>query len=535
MRLKLDISMKKNIQNCLLVTVCASALVSSSDVVAATSKHHKSAGNGAPSINSEAGGLFVPVSRSELIVVPRDIAEVIIADPEIADVHVIGSRRIAVIGKKIGHTNAKLFDKSNKVIRQFDVVIGYDLPAIRKALHFFLPHERISVDLVNSNIALTGEVSDASVADKAMRIVNQFVGQQQASGGASSAGGAGSAGTPGTSSGTGTGAAQYANGDMPGVLNLLKVISGQQVMLRVRVGEVQRNALRNLGISLSTLADNSRILGGTQNKLNIFDSSTSSSSGIIGSGAASAVGGLIHNTNDAGFLMGTLTSGGFALSAAIEALETDGLLKVLAEPDLVAMSGEKAEFLAGGQFPIIVPQVGSGTGVINTVQFQSYGVAVQFVPYVLSENRVRIAVQPEVSEIDQSSLAITNVAPALITRRAKTTVELAPGESFMIAGLMSDRLNSNINQIPGASSIPILGALLRSTAYQRNETELVIAVTPYIVDPMKSGDVRLPSDDFRPATVMEQFFYGSLGAMSGNEFNKAQMPSLEGPIGFITD
>ena len=529
MRLKLDTSMKKNLKNSLLVAVCASALVSSSDALAATTKRHTS-NTGAPSMNSEVGGLFVPVSRSELVVVPHDIAEVIIADPEIADVHVIGSRRLAVIGKKIGRTNAKLFDKNNHVIRSFDVVIGYDLPAIRKALHSFLPHERISVDLVNSSIALTGDVSDASVADKALRIVNQFVGQQTPGGGVSPAGAGGAAGT-----GAPGGPVQYGNGDTPAVLNLLKVTTGQQVMLRVRVGEVQRNALKNLGLSLSTLAEGGRILGGSQNKLNIFNSSTSSSSGIVGSGAVGTVGGLVQNTNDAGFLMGTLTSGGFALSAAIEALETDGLLKVLAEPDLVAMSGEKAEFLAGGQFPIIVPQTGSGTGVINTVQFQSYGVAVQFVPYVLSENRVRIAVQPEVSEIDQSSLSITNVAPALITRRAKTTVELAPGESFMIAGLMSDRLNSSINQIPGASSIPVLGALLRSTAYQRNETELVIAVTPYIVDPMKSGDVRLPSDDFRPATVMEQFFYGSLGAMSGNEFNKAQMPSLEGPIGFITD
>lgn len=509
---KLEELFLAHMRKCLAVAVvCASVLTAAPSEVMA--------GN----MNSLVGGLFVPASRSELVVVPRDISEVIIADPTIADVHVVGSRRIAVIGNKIGRTNAKLFDKSNHVIRQFDVVVGYDLPAIRKALHFFLPHEHIAVDLVNANIALTGDVSDASVADKAIRIVNQFVSQP---------GGA----VAGVVTGGATAAAPVAsaNGDTPAILNLLKVSSGQQVMLRVRVGEVQRNALKNLGISLSGLANNGRLVGATQNKLTIFDGSTTNSSGVSAAATPLGVGGLVHNTNDSGFLLGTLTSNGLALSAAIEALESDGLLKVLAEPDLVAMSGEKAEFLAGGQFPIIVPQVGGTAGAINTVQFQSYGVAVQFVPYVLSENRVRIAVQPEVSEIDQSSLSITNVAPALITRRAKTTVELAPGESFMIAGLMSDRLNSNINQIPGASSIPVLGALLRSTAYQRNETELVIAVTPYIVDPMKSSDIRLPSDDFRPASLMEQFFYGSLGAM-GDEYNKAQIPSLEGPIGFITD
>jgi len=512
MRLELEKSMKKTI----IVLVSAIAVcLCAQDVAAAKNSQHGD--------NLSVGGILVPVSRAQLVIVPRDISEALIADPDIADIHVIGSRRIAVIGKKIGRTNAKLFDKDNHVIRQFDVVVGYDLPAIRKALHFFLPHEHIYVDLVNASVALTGDVSDASVAAEALRIVSQFT---QPSGG--SAGSTGSAGGSGTSN---NGAVQYANGDAPSVLNLLKVASGQQVMLRVRVGEIQRNALKNLGVSLSSLANNGTILGATQNKLSVFDSTISNQSAT-----PLGVGGLVHNSNDAGFLMGTLTNNGFALSAAIEALETDGLLKILAEPDLVAMSGEKAEFLAGGQFPILVPQLGaSGGGVINTVQFQSFGVAVQFVPYVLAGNRIRISVQPEVSEIDQSGEFNTTVAPALVTRRAKTTVELAPGESFMIAGLMSDRLNSNINQIPGASSIPVLGALLRSTAYQRNETELVIAVTPYIVDPLKSSDIRLPTDDFRPASVMEQFFYGSLGATSGKEYRDAQMPSLEGPIGFITD
>jgi pilus assembly protein CpaC len=469
------------------------------------------------------GGVFIPISRSELIVVPRDISEIIIADPDIADVHVIGSRRIAIVGKKIGHTNAKLFDKNNKVIRRFDVVIGYDLPAIRKALHFFLPHERIMVTLVNANIALSGDVSDASVVDKALRIVNEFVTAQPA--GISTT----------STAATGSGPIQYPSGDSPAILNLLKVTTGQQVMLRVRVGEVQRNTLKNLGISLSSWANNGAIIGATQNKTAIFNNAgTTTTTGITG--GVGGVGGLIPSSTDAGFLMGTLTSGGFALSSAIEALETDGLLKILAEPDLVAMSGEKAEFLAGGQFPVQTAAI-SGGSTIPTISYQSYGVAVQFVPYVLSENRVRIVVQPEVSEIDQSGQfsTVAGQPPALVTRRAKTTVELAPGESFMIAGLMSDRLNSSINQIPGASSIPILGALLRSTAYQRNESELVIAVTPYIVDPMKSSDMRLPSDDFRPASVMEQFFYGSLGSMSGEEYKRAQMPSLEGPIGFITD
>jgi len=473
----------------------------------------------AKSINSEVGGLFIPTSRSELVIVPSDIAEVIVADPDIADVHVIGAKRVAFIGKKIGRTNAKLFDKDNHVIRQFDVVVGYDLPAIRKALHTFLPHEHIGVELVNTNIALTGEVSDGSAANEAVKIVEQFIGQSGSATGAPAAGGAAGGGASGQSA----------------VLNLTKVISGQQVMLRVRVGEIHRTALKNLGVNLSLLRNGSaQILGGSQGGIGRFESTTAS--GNTGFGPAASLGPFTINGSDTGVLGGLYQAGNISLGGVLEALESNGLLKILAEPNLVAISGEKAEFLAGGEFPIPVSQPGGGTN-ITTVQFKSYGVAVQFIPYVLSDNRIRIAVEPEVSAIDNSQAVTTNgtTIPALSTRRAKTTVELAQGESFMIAGLISDQLNSTISQVPGASEIPILGALLRSTSYQRNETELVIAVTPYIVDPVKSSDVRLPTDDFRPASVMEQFFYGALGAMSGNTYRISQTPSLEGPIGFMTD
>lgn len=452
--------------------------------------------------DSDSGGLYIPVSRSELVILPEDVAQVLIADPEISDVNVIGSKRIAFLGKKMGRTNVKLFDKSNKLIRQMDIVVGYDLPAIRKALHFFLPHERIAVELVNTNIALTGEVSDASMARKAVDIVNQFTS------------------TPGTPVAAGSAATTT-------VLNLLKVSSGQQVMLRVRVGEIQRTALKNLGVNLTASKGGAvQILGGSLGGV----------SAVTGVTAGQALNPININSASTGVLGAFFNVGSTSIGSALEALETEGLFKLLAEPNLVAISGEKAEFLAGGEFPIPVPQTGGST-TVNTVQFKDYGVAVQFVPYVLGENRIRIAVQPEVSEIDTSQSTTTNgvTVPGLTTRRAKTTVELAPGESFMIAGLISDRMNSTINQIPGATEIPILGALFRSTSYQRNETELVIAVTPYLVDPLKSGDIKLPTDDFRPASVMEQFFYGVLGSMSGNAYRTSQTPSLEGPIGFMTD
>ena len=460
----------------------------------------------AQSVSSEVGGVFVPMSRAELIVLPTDMSEILIADPSIADVHVVGSKRIAFIGKAIGRTNAKIFDKNNNIIRQFDVVVGYDLPSIRKALHNFLPNERIAVELVNNNIALTGTISDAATADKAVKIVSQFV--TTGGGGATGGGAAAAGGAAGNSS----------------IVNFMKIKSGQQVLLRVRVGEIRRSAAKNLGASIATNGlGNGTILGATNNKQTIFD---------VGS-TTPGINGFVHSTTDSGFIVGTLTHDKFNLSLELEALETEGVYKLLAEPDLVAISGEKAEFLAGGQFPVATAQA-SGAGTINTTTFQNYGISVQFLPLVLSDNRIRISVDPEVSEIDKSFETATNGTPGLTTRHAKTTVELAPGESFMIAGLTNDNVNSGISQIPGASSIPILGSLLRQTTYSRDENELIIVVTPYIVDPLKSSDVKLPSDDFRPPSLMEQFFYGELSSMSGSDYRISKTP-LEGPLGFITD
>lgn len=449
----------------------------------------------------DTGSVYIPVSRSELIVLPQDVAQVLIADPEISDVHVIGSKRVAFIGKKMGRTNAKLFDKSNNVIRQFDVIVGYDLPAIRQALHTFLPNERIKVELVNTNVALSGEVTDAAAARKAVEIANQFT----------------------VISGP---APALASADASPIINLMKISSGQQVMLRVRVGEIQRSALKNLGVGLNASKGGAvGVIGGTQGGVAAINGAFPGQSLSVN-----------FDSSSTGVLATFFDIGSARLGAVLTALESQGLFKLLAEPNLVAISGEKAEFLAGGEFPIPVPQ-SSGTTTINTVQFKNFGVAVQFIPYVLAENKIRISVSPEVSEIDTSQSTTANgvTVPGLSTRRAKTTVELAPGESFMIAGLISDRMNANISQLPGASEIPILGALLRSTSYQRKETELVIAVTPYIVDPLKSSDIKLPTDDFRPASMMEQFFYGTLGSMSGNAYRASQTPSLEGPVGFMVD
>lgn len=456
-------------------------------------------------------GVFVPLNRAELVTTNADIGQVIVATPEIADVYAHGLRKISVIGKRLGKTNVRIFDKQNNVIRAFDVDVGYDLPAIRRTLWQFMKDEPIAVDMVSTNLALSGEVSSPAAAEKAVRIVEQFMDSGPASG-----------------SGGGSQAEAQANansGNLPThkVLNLMKVVSGQQVMLRVRVGEVRRTAVKQLGMGNHFIYNfgKAAIELGTGSMNNLNDATNVFST----SGDSTAAGGVVYNGNK------------FSLGAVIEAMEQDGLFKTLAEPNLVAMSGEEAEFLAGGEFPVPVAQTSGNGGSTNTVQFKPYGVAVKFIPFVISENRIRMTVQPEVSEIDRSESTSGNglSIPGVTTRRAKTTVELAPGESYMIAGLLSDRTNTNISEVPGVAEIPILSALFRSNAFQRNETELVIAVTPYIVDPLKATDVRMPTDDFRPASTMERIFYGALGTLSGNADRISQNPSLEGPVGFMMD
>jgi pilus assembly protein CpaC len=452
---------------------------------------------------SKPGTFYVPINRSELLTTAVDMGEVIITDPEVADVYVHGKNKVSVIGKQIGQTTLRVFDGKSRLIRSVDVYVVYDLPAIRKSLREFLPYERIGVEMVNTRIALTGEVSSAETAATAIEIAEQFISGKLDKADAKSR------------------PVRDSRSERSPILNLMKIGAGQQVMLRIRIGEIQRSALRNMGVNLQAVKNGSLSFNiGTGGGRLVEDPTTGVSSFQFGQYTAS---------NDAFGALGVQQQhGNYGLGGVIEALEQDGLFKVLAEPNLVALSGEQAEFLAGGEFPIPVPQDQSTI----TIQYKPFGVALKFTPYVLSENRIRVQVQPEVSEISNERTFTTSegyVAPSLITRRASTTVELAPGEGFMIAGLIRDNMISQINQLPGAGEIPVLSALFRSASYQRNETELVIAVTPYLVDPMKAGDIKLPTDDFRPATFMESIFYGALGAPTD------ATPTAEGPVGFMVD
>ena len=450
--------------------------------------------------DASAHTLSIPVGRSGLIESPVDMSEVIVANPDVADVYVHGKRKVSIIAKGLGVTEVKVFDEESRLMRSVQVNVVHDFPAIKKSLKELLPYERVDIKMVNSNIALTGEVGSVAAAERAVKIVEEFVSPAFGPNASAAAGDEGAAPS--------------------GILNLLSITGGQQVMLRVRVGEIRRDTLKQMGTNFQTLSNNgSSILQfGAGAGLSLFDP------------VGGALGTFNALTQDS---FGAIGASGGDFAGVLEALEQNGLFKTLAEPNLVAMSGEEARFLAGGEFPIPVPQ---DLGNV-TIEYKPFGVSVNFKPFVLSENRIRIAVEPEVSEIDEdTSIEIAGFeVPSLNVRRAETTVELAPGESFMIAGLIQDEVASRIDQLPGIGEIPILSALFRSTSFQRQETELVLAVTPYLVDPIASGDVKLPVDDFRPASVMESFFYGALGATSDETHRLSQMPQAEGPIGFMVD
>lgn len=460
----------------------------------------------APSAFAQGGELIVPLNRSQVISTTFDMQEIMVANPDIADVHVHGARAASVIGKKIGMTTVRATDKAGESTATYSVVVSYDLPAIRKTLNKFLPNENIKLDVVNTNLVLSGDVTSASASERAVKLVNEYIGVSN------------------TSSTPIIGSSEKPKS---GVINLLQITTGQQVMLHVRVGEIKRTALKQLGVNLSAVGDagNTLFQIGTGGGINPF---------LGGSNGSITV-----QSSSRGIIGANINLGGSSnLRTVLEALEENGLFKTLAEPNLVALSGEKAEFLAGGEFPIPVAQnSSSGTNPTITVEYKTFGVGVQFSPTVLSENRIRVAVQPEVSELSTEGRVVLSgfSIPSISTRRAKTVVELAPGESFMIAGLLNDKISNQIDQLPGLGELPILGSLFRSTDFQRNETELVIAVTPYLVDPLKSGDVRLPTDGFRPASQMESIFYGALGTLSGNAEVLSQTPPLEGPIGYLVD
>ena len=393
-----------------------------------------------------AGTLEVPINKSQVVSADRPISKALVGNPEIADVLPISNRSIYVLGKKAGTTSLTLYDAGNRVIAIMDISVGPDIEGLRDQLNQMIPGNQIKANLSNGSILLSGLVNDAGAAARAAQLAKAYAGEN--------------------------------------VVNMIAMGSSQQVMLEVKFAEINRQMGEKLGVS------------------GFGSSSGGSFGGAIGEGAQLNANGLkVGAIADAfGILSQSFRLGNLNIDATLDMLERRGLSKTLAEPTLIALSGEKASFLAGGEFPIPVSQSngggGGGGGNAITVEFKPFGVSLAFTPTVLGDRVISMIIEPEVSSIDPSASITINglVVPGLQTRRASTTVELRDGESFAIAGLIRRDFQTTVRQLPILGSIPILGALFRSSSFQKGETELLIVVTPRLVAPIRPQQVRLPTD-----------------------------------------
>lgn len=400
-----------------------------------------------------AGTLEVAINKSEVVTAQRAIARAMVGNPAIADVLPVSDRSIYVLGKSMGTTSLTLYDRANKVLAVMDVTVGPDVDGIRSEIASLVPGEGIDARISGGKIVLSGSVTDAGVASRAARIAEAFAGEN--------------------------------------VVNLLTVRGSQQVMLEVRFAEVNRTVGEQLGVRGFGVGSNVEFASGP-------GASASSDAGGLAVDAVSGAFGVIHTL----FSIGDLD-----IDAYLDVLERKGMSKTLAEPTLVALSGQPASFLAGGEFPIPVSQ-GNGDGI--TVEFKDFGVGLAFTPTVLGNGVINLVVEPEVSSLDPSaSVTVNGIAvPGLQTRRASTTLELRDGESFAIAGLLRQDYQTTVNQIPLLGSIPIIGSLFRSTSFQKGETELLIVVTPRLVKPIRPSQVRLPTDRVEDPDVLDTLLAG---------------------------
>jgi len=379
--------------------------------------------------------IVVPADKSRIIHFDQSFSRVHVGSGDIAEVVPLSSSNIYVLGKKRGSTNLTLTNGANGVVAVVDVTVTYDVDGLRRQLAELLPTESIEIRPAGDAVVLSGHVSSADHLRTIMAVADRFA--------------------PGQ------------------VTNLLSLSGSQQVLLEVKFAEVQRSALLNMGLnSLNGAASNHGI--GTP----------SLPSGGGGTNSFATIGGLLTDSKT------------YFLSGQINALEQSGMVRTLAEPNVVAMSGETASFLAGGEVPIPVVQSTTGTVPTTSIQYKDFGVGLSFTPTVISDDTVNLVLKSEVSAIDPSVSVTTSgiSVPGFKVRRSTTTVELRNGQSFAIAGLIQNDFSDTLNALPGIGSIPILGALLRSTSYQRNQTELVVFITVHLVGPGPASNISLPTD-----------------------------------------
>jgi len=437
----------------------------------------------AQSVLRPANDLTLSIGRGQLVNLPGTMSDVFVANETVADVQVKSTRQLYVFGKAGGETTVYASNAAGDVIWSANVRVGSNIDSVDQMLRMAMPDARVGVSTMSSNtFLLTGTVGAPEDAAEAERLVQAYVGKD-------------------------------AN-----VISRLKTATPLQVNLQVRIAEVSRSLVRTLGTNFTTIDPSSGFqfgigqgrtdwfstfrpgsVTGVGNKTNILVPDWTDPTGrTLKEVPATSVKPIDAGTTIAGagrFL-------GLDILGALDAGETVGLVSTLAQPNLTALSGETADFLAGGEFPIPLSQ---GLGSVS-IEYKKYGVSLAYTPTVLANGRISLRVRPEVSELSTQGAVEMNgfTIPALTVRRTETTVELGSGQSFMIAGLMKNSSQNNIRKVPGAGDMPILGALFKSTNYQKGETELVIVVTPYLVNPVNANDIKLPTDGYKAPNELQQ-------------------------------
>jgi pilus assembly protein CpaC len=455
-------------------------------------------------------------NKSMLVTVPRDLRDVIVSNPEMVDAVVQTSNRVYLIGKKNGQANVFLFDTNGERMLTLEIQVEQDTKPLDQLLARLVPGSMIKTEVLNDTLILTGSVRNPVDSNRAADIASRFAITTEPRADTSS---------------------------KLKVINLLNVDGEEQVMLRVVVAEVQRSLLKQFGVNLGASINSGNFVTTllTENALPLTAAAGLGTLPVPGIDLSPAGNGAlrIFNSGPAGTssfgnsgVAGAWTSGANRIGHTLRALERNGLVRTLAEPNLTAVSGEAAKFLAGGEYP--VPVVNSDGGI--SVTFKEFGVGLAFTPVVMSAGRISLKIETEVSELTNAgAVTLSNISiPALRKRQAKSTVELPSGGTLAIAGLMSNDTRQNIDGFPGLKNLPVLGTLFRSRDYVNEQTELVVIVTPYVVRPTSPKDLARPSDGLHAATDMKANFLGHLNRIYGKS---APMPAggLKDGVGFIVE
>jgi pilus assembly protein CpaC len=455
--------------------------------------------NRASVLRIDAGGgdgsrrLVLPLNKAAIVELPQAVADVLVSSPDIVDAVVRTSTRTYLFGKAVGQSNAFFFNAAGVQILNLEIRVERDLSPLHDAFSRFLPGSKIKAEAINDNIVLSGRVNNAVQADQARDLAARFVGAPEK------------------------------------VLNMLAIEGKEQVLLKVRIAEMQRSLAKQLGIDLSAAIASGNFAAAI---------ATSSPFSLLGQ-ALSA-----DSKSTLSYSKGNDSVGG-----ALKALERAGLLRTLAEPNLTAISGEAAKFLAGGEFPVPASRDRDGN---VSVDFKPFGVGLNFTPVVLDKGRISLKISTEVSELsNEGSFLLQGTTttdangnvistsginiPALKVRRADTTVELPSGGALMMAGLIQESTKQNLDGLPALKDLPVLGNLFRSRDFQNNETELVVIVTFYLVSSVAEQQLATPVDGFAPASEADTLLLGRLNAVYGVQGAKPEGEGVKGPVGFIME